>query len=160
MTGTIIFLGFVSLILSGIGLILIFSAQKAKKKSAASQSWPSVKGNVLSAEVHQTKIRDPRTGRKTISQFTPRITFSYSVIGKPYQSSRYSISTKSMAHKKVAEIVDGYKPGDNVDVYYNPEDPAEGVLLQAESSSVTNTVVGVFLILLNIAIVLLFLLAG
>ncbi len=97
----------------------IWTIVKAKK----SADWPSVKGTLISSSI--------RSNIKTASSdsYEAKILYSYTVNGKTYTGKRvcygdFGIRTRSRAEKIIAH----YPEGKNVRVFYDPDDPKEGIL--------------------------------
>ena len=87
-----------------------------------SASWPSVAGEVTDASM------DVSWGRGT-KLCTPQIRYRYRVDGSDYEGARVffgwdTFYTESGARK----IVERYRPGEPVDVHYNPTTPTSSVL--------------------------------
>ncbi len=96
-----------------------------------SSSWPHVQGTVSESSVKARR----RTGggqrrqSQSTTTYTPDITYTYTVAGQPYLSSRVDFVTESSKDRRVAEQVSQQYPvGQAVRVYYKPTDPFEAVL--------------------------------
>jgi uncharacterized protein DUF3592 len=109
------------LILVGVGLALAFVlGRSAMKHGAESEGWPSVTGKVTASEVTGFGPRDDRTYR-------PSVSYEYSVNGETFTSNRINFDVagiQSHASLEMQEIVDRYRPGAEVTVFYKPEDPS------------------------------------
>lgn len=101
---------------------LIFMSIVNGRKSKASLQWPSVPGTVLSSEM----VTD-RTG--DIVTFTPVVRYAYMVNGQPLQSTRVRFSAA-----RGKKIVDKYPRGCPVQVFYDPQAPANAVLERGGST--------------------------
>ena len=78
--------------------------------------------------VNQLTGQHPKTGSGYY--YSPDVRYRYTVNGKAYNGNKviaadYSSSSASRAGK----ITRQYKKGSNVNVYYNPENPGEAVLM-------------------------------
>jgi hypothetical protein len=95
---------------------LIWQASKKLRLSKASAAWPTAPGMVTASE---------RT--KMAWRTQPRVSYSYEVAGKAYNSSKVSFADLVPA-RETEPILARYQPNQPVAVYYKPEDPALAVL--------------------------------
>jgi hypothetical protein len=58
--------------------------------------------------------------------FEPRVTYDYTVDGKPYQGHRIAMTTEAFDEGKARRAVDALP--DSVEVHYDPSNPADAVL--------------------------------
>lgn len=144
-------------VLGIIGIVLVILYFRNKSKSKASQSWPSVTGQIIERKVKVDTSYD-EDGMSSTS-YLPQVTYSYSVNGTVYESNRVAFgSTPSFASNKKAEaFLTPYLQGANVQVFYNPEKPEESVLTQTMRSMTAGLIVGIVFV---VAMVCLFCLAG
>lgn len=61
--------------------------------------------------------------------FEPLIFYEYTVEGKRYENNIYSVAFTTHYKSKVKKILSRYKPGRTIDIYFNPKDPSESVLM-------------------------------
>lgn len=154
--GPLIAVGFGG-VLGIIGIVLIIVYFRNKSKSKASQSWPSVTGQIIERKV---KV-DTSTDEDGISStsYLPQVTYSYAVNGTVYESHRvaYGSTPSYNSHQKAEEYLTPYLEGASVDVFYNPEKPGESVLNQTMRSMTVGLVVGIIFV---VVMVCLFCIAG
>ena len=99
-------------------------------------SWPTTTGIVISSTVNEYNHRYYDKSDHTTysnSTFSPTVTFSYKVNGVYLESSRFSLATRAncanWGERNIADaIVQKYKPGLKVKVYYNPKDPNMAII--------------------------------
>ncbi len=109
------------LIFLGLSAYCIISSWTVLTAAAGQDTWPETRGIVT-----LSRVDVPIGGT---SQKSTRYLFSYKywVMGKEYQSDRYSFASiggeRSTAVKR-------YKEGDQVRVFYNPQDPSYAVLVK------------------------------
>jgi Protein of unknown function (DUF3592) len=85
--------------------------------------WPVARGRIEERSVGpSTTTGASRPGR----YFEPRVRYSYSVEGKTYAGHRISPATAAYDEGHARRVVD--KLPDDVDVRYNPRDPADAYL--------------------------------
>ena len=110
----------VSLILAG--FIWLLWSLYSLKKGQESEDWSIIKGVITKSKVYEPY----RKGNASI----PIVHYEYSLKGKTYQSDRIfwgNVHT-SGALSSAQKVVDKYKEGENVTVYYNPKNEQESVL--------------------------------
>ena len=121
--------------LNGLGILLLvvgvagfggLRVGKARIKAVA--QWPSVSGQIVKSEVSTATVK---TGRVTRTQPIAETRYSYSVEGKTYESEfrRVVPMLQMKAEGTPEEIVSRYPVGRNVEVYYNPRDPRDALLI-------------------------------
>ena len=112
-----------------IGIFIMIAGIRNRKKAEESTSWPSVQGMVTNAWV-ETQEHEDEDGSKTITHF-PRWEYEFAVSGKTYSSQNISFSgTGGSRRETVAR--DGLKQyplNSEVQVFYNPSNPEEAVLV-------------------------------
>ena len=85
-------------------------------------AWQQTAGTVLSCE-----IKADHHGRTTT--YSPYVTYRYSVGGREYENDELSLSKTSISdHAAVVRHAARYRSGAEVQVFYNPGDPAESFL--------------------------------
>lgn len=106
-----------------IGGGLMFFGVMDSVKAASSNSWPTVRGTILSSEISSSTDSDSDT------TYTSDIRYSYSVGGSPIEGSQVLFGEGSTSdYDAVQKLVDRYPEKSLVTVYYNPDDPTEAVL--------------------------------
>jgi hypothetical protein len=103
------------------GPFLIFSGVRGLKRSAGSKNWPVVEGKVISSDIaSQTYL---------ITQYSPEISYEYSVNGTPYSRRGTTFGREVLRSKEAAlACVAEYPPGKVVAVYYDPNNPEVAAL--------------------------------
>ena len=127
MFGTIVMLVF-GLFIIGLSIYLVYRAIFTKR-------FHKTEGVVISSDIKIEYGTDE-------AGFEPLIHYEYSVRGKKFQNSKYSISP-NMSKRKVERIVAAYKPGSQIDVFYNPNKPNDSVILVGMSFG---NLIGIFII--------------
>jgi hypothetical protein len=88
-----------------------------------SRNWPHVQGKVIESRVQRNQQLSTRTF------FKPIVVYRYEVGGKPYTADRISHQDFGDADESAAHsICAPYPTGASVEVFYNPENPAAGLL--------------------------------
>ena len=92
--------------------------------AAASLSWPTVEGSILSSEVYEQCCGEYAEG------WFPKVSYSYSVGGKEYISDKVEFVSMGDGNTNyfAQQVIRRYPVGKRVKVYYNSLDPAVAVL--------------------------------
>ena len=130
--------------LVAIGVIFMYKSVKGRLKSKQAQSWPKVKGLVLSSEVEEDRYRNP-TGKATIA-FIPGVVYEYNVNGQPYTGKNVIFGQTNYDYIIASRICEKFSVDETPDVYYNPQNPAESVLVPKATEGLRSLVPGIFFI--------------
>jgi len=99
------------------------------KLAKSSGSWPKTSGVVMQSSIETKRSSSHRRGRRSRTSYSPKIQFEYTVDGKQYSSDQLNASGEFFAGRgKAQEVVDNYKRGKQVDVFYSPADPNVAML--------------------------------
>ncbi|MBN1808753.1 MAG: DUF3592 domain-containing protein [Planctomycetes bacterium] len=112
----------------GAGLAVYGNSVVAKAKASA--GWPSAKGRIerSSLDSRRTRSTDSRGhGRETTSYYAD-IMYSYTVDGRKYSGGKVRYGASSTSRAAADKLVEKYRAGEDVDVYYDPAKPEESVL--------------------------------
>jgi Protein of unknown function (DUF3592) len=61
--------------------------------------------------------------------YAPKIRFDYEVNGRTYRSDKFGVHNFTVGMKgEITEILRGAKVGDEVEIFYSPDDPNEAIL--------------------------------
>ncbi len=144
MVGSLAAGGF-ALVLGAIGVVLIVLYLRNKSKAAASQTWPSVGGRVISTDI--AILSDDDEDSLRIS-YIPKINYEYEVGGLNYQAQRFSFGSEPSfpSRGKAETFLAPYQSGSQVSVFYNPNNPEETVLVQKMRSMTAGLIVGIILL--------------
>jgi hypothetical protein len=120
--------GFFLLVTLIIGGVLVFLAMRSKKKSEASQTWPSTSGTVMVSEIRESSSTDDDGYTRTY--YHPKVEYGYEVAGQAFTGKNISFGGQVGygSPSQVNPVLAKYPLGANVTVYYNPEKPSEAVL--------------------------------
>jgi len=129
------------LFMLAMGAFWLFYTINGMKLAEASQTWPSTTGIVedtwIDREVDTDSDGDTRTTYKAY------VKYSYQVNGATYSSQRVDFGgTKSYGSSSRAEdFLSQYPVGKQVEVFYDPDDVGEAVLVR-EASGATVSIIG------------------
>ncbi|GAB4579204.1 MAG: hypothetical protein Fur0022_19420 [Anaerolineales bacterium] len=117
------------------GLVLASRAWRGQRQSITARQWARVTGRVVTSTIATTMIRQrisTSTGRyRWLERYAPRIEYEYQVGAQRLTGTRlhfgevlYSSDAASSQY-----IVNRYRVGSEVMVYYDPANPANAVLM-------------------------------
>ncbi len=119
--GTIVFLT--------VALGCFYSAWESYRASAVTLSWPQTDGTVVGST---SDYRVPRDGA---TYYTVTISYKYNIEGKEYENSRWGMRSGLSAATKeeTQQLLNKYRPGTSIEVFYDPANPSHSVLLPGAS---------------------------
>lgn len=131
------------MIFTGVGIYLIIDWQRNKSKIAKSHSWLLTKGEVIDRNIH---IVGSLHGE---DEYAPVVSYNYQVGDQTFQSQDFSFGKgpRFVVYQEAMDMLDNYQLGDEVNVYYDPENPAEAVLKRESPGSKGRMIVGILLLL-------------
>jgi hypothetical protein len=114
------------------GSALLIFGLSFLKGAYTSQGWPIAQGDVKAVNINRDRITDSSPPAYT---YTYTVVYTYDVDGNRYQRDRYSLGsgpTASRTYREqqnaIAAAKETYSIGQSIDVYYNPNSPADAVL--------------------------------
>lgn len=118
------------LLFTGGGLATLYFGYQSYQNSKASETWPVVWGTIVTSEVS-----DYDSDGTTM--YEARVVYEYTVNDSKIMSDKVSFGEVNTSNYRPArEIVDRYPEGQQVKVYYNPENPDKAVLEPGVKSGV------------------------
>lgn len=118
--------------LAGMALFVGLLALALQRQQAAARQWLSTQGTV-SVAVERFWVVDPdddagSTWRRLLMRAD--VEYTYTAAGVAYRSNRIALGSKFYASRAalVRNAAQRYQAGEPVQVFYNPDDPAEAVL--------------------------------
>lgn len=144
--------GFFFLLTIGLGLYLVISNIKARKKADSSQNWPSISGTITTAEVKKSVSHDD-DGDETINYY-PYVEYTYQVAGKQYSAKRLSFGAQVAPNNPapVQEKLQKYPVGGQVAVYYDPQNPSDAVLERQAGGFKMGLIIGIVCLVISLCI--------
>ncbi len=114
--------------LAAVGLIavtpvLLFVAVRSHRAAAATAGWPTTSGIVTRAEVREV----------TKSRYATEVTYIYQVDGRDYVGTRIRAADPHHRLPAARAEIEGLAVGQAREVFYNPADPAEALLVPGAS---------------------------
>lgn len=126
-----------------LGVLFLVLGLVQRSKGQAVAKWPKVPGEVLAAGLKDHVSTDEDSG--TTVSYEPVIQYRYQVAGQEFRSDRYRLGSKHtvMDQKRAAAVAARYPAGTRVDVFYNPQNPADAVLEAGSAGGTVLIVLGV-----------------
>lgn len=148
----VLFGGLFVLVFIGIGAFLIYFSLRSRKKADASQSWPSINGQVTESRVdHSTSIDSDGDQR---ASYTPVVRYTYQVMGQTYTGKNISFGGQPSYGNpgKAQAALERFPAGEVIAVYYNPENPSEAVLERQAGGATLSMVIGIIFLLVGLCL--------
>lgn len=136
------------------GLFLLILGFNQFRTSKASRDWPSIEGQVSIATVEmKTESGDSGISKK----YSPRVVYNYSISGQQYTSDQVVIGARAWYTSQIkAGTKLTYQSGQQVTVYYNPDNPAQAVLKAGATRGAWGTLaIGIIFTILGTVILIL-----
>lgn len=115
------------LFITGIFSAVVYFINEDANKERATLTWPSVMGVITHSKVASEYSRD--SDGRTTKMYYPNIKYDYAVNGVDYKGDKYELKvTKSSPDTFARNIVNEFKLGKAVPVYYNPANPSIAIL--------------------------------
>lgn len=111
----------IAMVTAMVGIIIVPALRDLSLQHKA-ESFPHVQGTVLYSQVTKT------IGSKGHVQYHPLIGYRYTVGDQNYRWNRYRYDGHCYPSGSAWQIVESHPPGSTVDVYYNPQNPADALL--------------------------------
>jgi hypothetical protein len=112
-------------VMVGFGTFVSFHIAKPEiGRGEASEGWPSVAGRVVHSDVARERRSDG-------TRYWPDVRYEYEVDGRRYTSRQLTAWERRFSIKEAGAArrwADRYPEGSEVTVYYDPDDPHDGIL--------------------------------
>ena len=126
----------VTVLLVGIGLVIVFGLQQKAKNKAIQATWPTATAQVTQSG-WQSFDGKQMVGRNVVGQglngpyeYVPTVSYAYGVAGQNFQNQVMfrAHNTKGMGALRDAQSISGrYAVGFQFTVRYNPKQPSQSV---------------------------------
>lgn len=128
-------------LVGGIGLILLLGTIKNIQRCKAVANWMKTRAVIERALIEKHQRRRNIIGTHqgySRAYFSPKIEYSYNVMGSPFRSNRYQNfagTYHNQSEEEAARIVAAYPVGKEVTIAYDPNNPADAYLLPETSTA-------------------------
>ncbi len=140
-----------------VGANYLYKAISLRVKSKAATQWPVTRGKLLSSEVKEDTLRNV-TGKISAAYFC-EVQYEYSVNGELLHGSRVTFGNPTYDYVTASRIRDKFAVDTEVNVYYNPTNSHESVLVPFAREAMRSLIPGIFFIasgLLIVAVMIIF----
>lgn len=112
-----------------VGIVLFIYGIKSILTAIDSRNWSHCKGTIIMSKVDQsTRSSGSSKNRHTTTTYSPKVKYKYIYNDHEYLSSRITFGDRRGGRKTAQTTINYYSVGKEVDVYFNPENPAQSVL--------------------------------
>lgn len=122
---------------------LAWAGIRGQRRAQSIKNWPTTTGRILSATTEMRR----RSGRGGYAPY-PNILYEYTAGGRKYVSSRISAGLEMGGSYYTPRVLARYPVGATVQVYYNPDAPADSALEAAAPGSRLLIFIALFVILM------------
>jgi hypothetical protein len=119
------------LVFTAVGVVLVAIGIFFLMKDYATLKWPAAPGTILSSEV--TKYRDSSKNKWV---YIANIHYQYTVGNRIYNGSKVHASGFNNPFTSAQSLAKGYNAGQTVNIYHNPLNPNEAILIRGVSFGV------------------------
>jgi hypothetical protein len=119
------------MIITGLGALICLSLFIAGRRAlAATRTWPSTTGTVVSSGTHAfTRPSSSRSGGSPTTSYMPVVEYAYEVAGRKLTSRSVRFQTEIAGSQNYAEKISAaYPVGKVVKVFYDPDEPSRTAL--------------------------------
>ena len=136
----------------GLGFLLWRQGYLFRKRSQIAQAWPTTEALIKDSHI----VEDP--GRNAMGNIILAnvvvVKYEFIVDGKTYKGDRVSFGRPAFDYVNASNVVDQFKKGKRVPVFYNPQDPADAVLAPKTTIGMPSYVPGYFLMAAGLLVLL------
>lgn len=121
------------------GAAMMVASFSIARRSRASRQWPSASGVVVSSKILKEVSSSTSNTRRAVTdhQYKPEVAFEYTVHGVQYLSNKVTFVDYSTNSPRYAtRVTEKYPEGKVVAVFYDPDDPGNGVLETSAGTAV------------------------
>ena len=134
------------------GALLLRAPVQARLQRARAMRWPKTRGRILSSAMVEDTMRTA-TGQVGTG-FYPRVEYTYTVEGKEYTNDSISFGDLRLNYTDAENVKSKFNPEDEVDVSYNPADPAEAALAPQARRGLKSLIPGIFVVACGIVVII------
>jgi len=144
--------GLFALFFGGLGVFLIIHSQVSKRKAQQSLNWPVARGIITEAKIHMHETGDDDD---RVMRYFPTVRYNYQVNGRAYEGKLITFGSASDfgSPQKAAEYIAEFPVNREVNIYYNPEKPAEAILKQKAVNTTVGLVIGIVIVVIALFLV-------
>lgn len=137
-----------ALVLCAVGAVAIVAGLRQSTRGKETRGWTRTHGRVVAAYVEEI----PGPAEEGGTRYRPVVRYAYEARGHAYQSEQVSVGlspvSTSTDRDEVRRSVEPFPAGRDVDVWFDPGDPRQAVLVRGvpQTQVVAGVVIGIVLI--------------
>ncbi len=135
-----------------IGVFLLVKAFKERIYGVAASTWPTTQAIVLHSDIVEEQSRNA-TGKVAVG-FQVKVEYEYHVNGQLLSSNRVTFGNPVFPYMEASNYKEQFKEGNQVPVYYNPDNPAEAILAPRSIVGLLSPIPGIFLVAIAVILAL------
>ncbi|MBU2611188.1 MAG: DUF3592 domain-containing protein [Chloroflexi bacterium] len=131
---------------------MLIKSFKDRKKAEASQGWPTTQGRIIEARVSESTSTDSDGDERT--SYSPKVEYTYNVAGQEYKGDKitFGFTQGYGRYAKAQAALASYPLGAQVNVYYDPANPADAVLERKAGGNTLAMVLGIILLAISLCL--------
>lgn len=136
-----------------VGVFILVAGIRNRKKAEESAAWPSVQGKIIRSWI-KTQESEDDDGFKTITHF-PNWEYEYAASGTAYTSGTIGFGGTRGYHREAEaeDALNQYPLNSTVQVFYNPSNPEEAVLVTGTQGTMGMIILGGILTFIMFAVI-------
>ncbi len=134
------------LLISAVGLYVLFNVLRSRRQASASQNWVGVQGRIVESRLEKRSSTAMDISDRDQTSYIPIIRYTYSVMGQEYSADRVAFGVQNTNQGPARELVERYPVEKSVMVYYDPNHPDQAVLEQVSKTGWLQIVVGILMV--------------
>lgn len=108
-------------------------------KEKASEGWAEVPGKVLESRIEQSEKKSQKTSERRY-RYEPVVLYQYEVDGKTRSGNSLVLNSNPLDTRTEAEeLLEDFQVGNEVPVFFNPENPDESCLVRGGNGGTAMT---------------------
>lgn len=133
-----------------VGAWYMYRAVSMRIKSEKAKAWPQAKGKIISSSVEEDNLRNAMG--KVSNVYVASIAYEYTVNGELLKGSKVTFGHPVYDYLTASRIRDKYPVDSEINVPYDPENPAESVLVPYAKDAIPSLIPGIFFLAAGIAV--------
>jgi hypothetical protein len=112
------------------GLVIALMAWAVQRQASMARNWPVVPGTIKLSEMEEYRAATEPGAAPGVEMYGKRVSYTYSYQSVSYtnECARVATGSPSASNKMLQRLLSRYQDGATVEVYVNPDNPAEATL--------------------------------
>jgi hypothetical protein len=133
-----------------VGLVYLYLAISMRIKATAAKKWPTVKGRIISCSTEEDAMRT-MTGQAAKVYFID-ISYEYTVNGTAFTGHHITFGKPHYDYMTATRISEKFHAESERDVYYDPNNPSEALLVPYAREAMPSLIPAIFFIAAGIIV--------